>query len=205
MPFLTEDVWQRLGDIAPRREIESNGAAGPAAESIMVAPWPKSDLARRNEPIEEQFAEFQTVLGVVREVRSRQNIPPKVAIQFSVRCDESATARLRPMAPFFDSMARATATEWGPEVKPPDRCASATSPGMEVFVDVSDFFDSDAERARLEKERGQLAGRIKGIESKLANDQFVSRAPESVVKAERDRLAGLLEQQTAVEAALAKL
>ena len=45
IPFLTEDVWQRLGEVAPERGID---AVEPAAESIMLAPWPESDPARQD-------------------------------------------------------------------------------------------------------------------------------------------------------------
>jgi valyl-tRNA synthetase len=74
-----------------------------------------------------------------------------------------------------------------------------------VHVDVSQFIDVDAERARLTKQQGELAGRIKGLESKLANENFVSRAPADVVQAQRDTLADVRGQLESVEEALAKL
>ena len=59
--------------------------------------------------IEAQFADFQAVLGAVREIRNRQNIPMKEELQFSVRCDAATAKLLAPMEPYFAQMARATA------------------------------------------------------------------------------------------------
>ncbi|HEY2893146.1 MAG TPA: class I tRNA ligase family protein, partial [Pirellulales bacterium] len=65
IPFLTEEVWQRLGQLAPARGIEE---LEPAAESIMIAPWPVADEARADEEIESRFAQFQELLAGLREV-----------------------------------------------------------------------------------------------------------------------------------------
>jgi valyl-tRNA synthetase len=195
-------VWDLLGQVARER-----GVAGPqaAVESVCVATWPTVDSSRIDKPIEEQFAQFQAVMGAVREVRQSQNIPPKEAVSFTVRCDRATAELLAPMKPYFELMARATALEFGPAATPPERSASKSLAGMEVHVDISAFFDVDAERARLEKERDQLAKFTKSIAGKLGNENFVSRAPAEVVQAERDKLAEAGEQLSAVEAALAKL
>ncbi|MCH7751210.1 MAG: class I tRNA ligase family protein, partial [Planctomycetes bacterium] len=201
-PFVTEEVWQLLGEAAPNRGLPTPAKS---AESVCVAEWPTVETARIDKPIEEQFAQFQAVMGAVREVRQSQNIPPKETISFTVRCDGATAELLAPMKPYFELMARATALEFGPAATPPERSASKSLAGMEVHVDISAFFDVDAERARLEKERDQLAKFTKSIAGKLGNENFVSRAPAEVVQAERDKLAEAGEQLAAVEAALAKL
>ena len=92
-------------------------------------------------------------------------------------------------------MARATATGWGPDVVPADMAASVTPPdaqgAIEVHVDVSRFIDVEAERSRLTKQRDELAKFAASIEKKLANKNFVDRAPADVVQRERDKLADL--------------
>jgi valyl-tRNA synthetase len=204
IPFLTEEVWQLLGGVAALRGIESAKPQA-AGESVCIAAWPVADAARQDTAIEKQFAQFQAVLGAVREIRMKQNVPNREELEFCVRCDGSTARLLEPMQPYFTQMARAMGTGWGPDATPPDVVASVTLPGMEVHVDVSRFIDVDAERARLSKERDQLAGRITGIEKKLANENFVSRAPTDVVQQQRDSLVELGQQRASVEAALAKL
>ena len=202
VPFVTEEVWQLLGQVAPERGIAKPQAA---AESICVAIWPEVDTARIDKSIEEQFADFQAVMGAVREVRQSQNIPPKEPVSFTVRCEAAIAKLLEPMKPYFESMAKATGREFGPDAAPPERSASKSLTGMEVHVDISAFFDVEAEQARLKKEQQQLAKFAKSIEGKLGNENFVSRAPAEVVQAEREKLEETKSQLTAIEMALAKL
>ena len=84
-------------------------------------------------------------MRAVREIRSRQNVPPKKRDRFSVRCDAATAELLRPMEPYFLSMAFARATGWGPGVTPPALAANAVSAGMEVFVDLAEVIDVAAE------------------------------------------------------------
>ena len=83
--------------------------------------------------------------------------------------------------------------------------ASKPLEGMEVHVDISAFFDAAAERARLEKEREQLAKFVNSLDAKLSNENFVSRAPANVVEEQRDKLSEVREQLQSIEAALEKL
>jgi valyl-tRNA synthetase len=206
MPFLTEEVWQLLAQVAANRGLPT---AATARESICIAPWPQADTSRQDATIEAQFADFQAVLGAVREIRNRQNIPLKEELNFTVRCDATTAELLRPMQPYFTQMARATATVLGPAAPVPAIAASVTLAGqagpMEVHVDLSRFIDVTAERTRLEKERDNINKQLGGIESKLANKNFVDRAPAEVVQQQRDKLTELQSQLKSVTAALEKL
>jgi valyl-tRNA synthetase len=218
MPFLTEEVWQLLAHVAPLRDlsepvVRQSGAGAPirrlASESVCIAPWPVADTSRQDTTIEQQFADFQAVLGAVREVRQSQNIALKEELTFTVRCDDATATLLRPMQPYFTQMARATSSEWGPNAAVPTVAASRTLAGqrgpIEVHVDVSRFIDVAAERKRLEKERDNVAKQISGIEGKLANKSFVDKAPAEVVDQQRAKLADLHSQITSIEAAIGKL
>ncbi|MEX2168514.1 MAG: valine--tRNA ligase [Pirellulales bacterium] len=202
VPFVTEEIWQLLAQVAPVRGIAKPQAA---EESVCIAAWPEANRADQDAMIEEQFAVFQAVLGAVREVRSRQNISMKDELNFTVRCSDQAAKLLRPMQPYFTQMARATGTAFGPDAAAPDLSASMTLPGMEVHVDVSRFIDVKAEVARLSKERDQLAQFAKLIDGKLANKGFVDNAPAEVVQQQRDKLAEARGQLASVEAALGKI
>ncbi len=111
MPFLTEEVWQLLGQVATNRGLPT---AAKASESICVAEWPKADNVRRDAAIEAQFADFQAVLGVVREARQRQNVAFKEELEFAIRCDAVTAKLLEPMQPYFKQMANANAMQIGP-------------------------------------------------------------------------------------------
>ncbi len=206
MPFLTEEVWQLLGQAAPDRGIEQ---VRRAEESVCIATWPEHSPNHLDATIEQQFAGFQAVLGAVREARQRQNIPFKEELSFTVRCDEATAKLLEPMQPYFAQMARATAAEFGPAARPTGVPISITLAGQagpfEVHVDVSRFIDVAAERNRLEKDRENVSKQIKSIEAKLANNAFVEKAPAEVVQQQRGKLAELRGQLASVDSALEKL
>jgi valyl-tRNA synthetase len=222
MPFLTEEVWQLLGQVAPERGLGEPGRPRPrvhiepslegrgiAAESVCIAAWPVAEVAHQDATIEEQFADFQAVLGAVREARQRQNIPFKEELSFTVRCDAATAKLLEPMQPYFVQMAHASAKVIGPTAKAEGVSISFPLSGrhgpIEVHVDVSRFIDVSAERKRLEKERDNLVKQIASIEGKLGNKGFVDKAPAEVVEQQRGKLEELRGQSAAVVAALEKL
>ncbi len=199
VPFITEEVWQLLNQAAPQRGL---GKPLAAAESIMIAPWPEADTARQDARIEARFARFQEVLGGLREVRSRQNIPPKTPLAFRMRTDAATADLLRPMEPYFEAMAGAQATAWGADVEPPAASANFVVTAGEVFVDLAGHIDVAAEMARHTKELTRIESAIAGKERQLSNASFVARAPAEVIQKERDTLAKLKELQSATMVAL---
>jgi len=194
IPFVTEEVWQLLAKAAPQRGIET---IANTAESIMIAPWPQSDVARRDAEIEAQFARFQEVLRAVRDIRNRQNVPQRKQIDFAVRCDAATAELLKPMEPYFISMAAARATVCGPEIVAPTLSANVALGGMEVYVDLADLIDVDAEKERKQQESVRLQGLIAAKRNKLQNANFVQRAPAAVVQGERAALQDLENQLAA--------
>ncbi len=202
LPFVTEEVWQLLGRVAPQRGL---GAPCQAAPQVMRAPWPVAATEYQDAEIEARFAQFQAVLGALREIRSRQNIPPKSPLEFCLRCSPASRQLLEPMADYFASMANARGVQWGPDAQPPATHATVRLNEMEVFVDLKEHIDWDAEIARNEKLLQKLDGQIQAKQKKLANEAFVQRAPAHVVQNERDGLAQLEQQRATVQAALANL
>src|SRR5208283_3004928 len=129
--------------------------------------------ARQDTEIESRFARFQEVLRAVREIRNRQNVPLRKRIDFAVRCDAAAAALLEPMEPYFVSMAAARPTGCGPDVAAPKLSANVALGGMEIFVDLADLIDVDAEIERKEQEDVRLQGLIAAKRRKLENANFV--------------------------------
>ncbi len=199
VPFLTEEIWQLLAQAAPRRGLNPPAQA---ARAVMVAPWPVADPRRHDTRIEEQFARFQEVLKAIRDIRSRQNIPPRARIEFRLRADDATVALLEPMAAYFQSMAGATATAWGPSVEPPQTAAAASLSRIDLFVDLAGLIDVATERARNEREQAKLSNLITSKEKKLADERFLARAPAAVVQQERDALTELRERLAAVNSTL---
>ncbi|MFO0915829.1 MAG: valine--tRNA ligase [Pirellulales bacterium] len=202
MPFLTEEIWLLLNRAAPQRGLES---PAPAAESLMIATWPQARAEHQDIQLETQFSRFQSVLGALREIRSRQGVAPRQEVRFAVQCSDQDRDLLVPMTPYFASMAWATSLGWGRDVTPPPTNAQVALGDLTVFIDLTGLIDIPAEIARNQKQAEKLQQLIRGKEGKLSNESFVSRAPADVVAKEREGLEDLRQQLRTVEAALAAL
>ena len=190
-PFITEEIWQLLADFCGERGFQKTSRA---TASIMVAQWPELPASLQNEEIENQFATFQSVIGAVREIRSRQNIPPKEEIKFSVRCNATNQNLLKPMTGYFSSMANSELDQMGADTESPKINATISLNEIDVFVDLAGFIDVEAEQKRLDKELEKCEKSIKGKEAKLSKGSFVDNAPPEIVERERTSLEKLKEQ-----------
>ncbi len=204
VPFVTEAIWQHLGAVAPLRGIGEQ--AEPAAQFVMLAAWPPADLSQLDPRIEDQFSQFQAVLGAIREIRSRQNIAPKEEVCFAVRCSQTVTELLQPMEGYFLALARAKAIQWG-DSQPFATGVQVNLPAfdVDVYLDLEKFIDVEAERQRLATLMEKLKKQISGKQAKLENPQFVARAPQAVVQQERNSLQQLVSQLDETNQLLGKL
>lgn len=202
IPFLTEEIWDLMSQVAPNRGLPSTAVA---EESVCVAAWPEANESDLDKGIEAQFAEFQAVLGAVREIRSRQNVAMKEKLTFRVDCPADMSHRLAGMAPYFEQMANAAAGDIASDAAVASIQLTGDLAGSEVHVDISDHIDVEAETKRLTGEQDKLTKYTKSIGGKLANEKFVANAPAEVVEAERQKLADAEKQLAAVTAALEKL
>jgi len=200
IPFITEHVWQLLGKVAPERGIPS---PVPAAESIMIAPWPQPVKAHQDRHIESQFGCFQDVLKSLREYRMRNALPPAEVMNVEIQCTDAFHALLEPMVPYFEVMAKANV-----------EFVSGEGTLLSTIVHVSDGLCvrvrlSDAERAReiarKQQELTKLESLIASKRRKLENADFVKKAPPHVVEKERESLRQLEDQRAAALAVVAQL
>jgi valyl-tRNA synthetase len=201
VPFITEEVWQLLGQAAPARGLRPQ----PAAESVMIATWPEADVSRQDPQIEQRFAVFQQVLSGLREIRSRQNIPPKTPIRFVGRCDDATAGLLAPMNPYFAAMANAQSGGWGSDAAAPATGTRFSIDGGEILIDMSGHIDVQAEITRKQKELSGIAAAIQGKRRQLDNRNFVERAPADVVEKERSALSALEDQERQLHSELMAL
>ena len=204
MPFLTEEIWQHLWEVAPSRRLPWDRGEAPAA-SIMVAKWPEPPPAWVDRRTEDQFGTFLAVVGAIREIRSRQNVPPKTKLTVQIRAPRSTAELLAPMRGSIESMAGATLGIVGPDATGAPGAATAAAAGCDLFVDLADLIDVGAEIARLSKENEKLAGLIAAKKAKLGDEKFAARAPANVIQKEREQLTEMEERLVKGTATLSEL
>ena len=186
IPFITEELWQKVAPLA-----------GKMGETIMLAPYPRSQPERIDEQAEREIAFAKDVVNAARNLRSEAKIPPKDRVTFYVTGTLSASAESA-----MAVLARAAELKAFAELPPTDSPVAVVGPHrLMPHVEV----DPQAERERLGKEAARLQGEIAKARGKLGNAAFVERAPAAVVAQERERLAAFEATLHKVAAQLGKL
>ena len=186
MPFVTEEIWQHLATAAPARRMPWDD--GRLAASIMVAAWPSPPEAWIDDRTERQFGTFLAVVAAIREIRARQNVPPRTRVRVAIRTPREMADLLEPMRPAIESMAGVEVAASGPDATGAAGAATASVLGCDLFVDLADLIDVGAEIARLTRENEKTAGFISAKRAKLADETFAAKAPPAVVEKERAQL-----------------
>ncbi|EGV50326.1 valyl-tRNA synthetase [endosymbiont of Riftia pachyptila (vent Ph05)] len=178
MPFITEEIWQQVAPLTSKD-----------GETIMLQPYPSFRQALVDPETEQQMEwVMQFILGI-RKIKGEMDIAPskKVPVLLANASEQDATwaEAARPYLDFLartESIIRLDEGDAGPE------SATALVGEMQVLIPLAGLIDKDAELARLEKEMGKLQAELERTDKKLANPNFVDKAPEAVVQKERDKL-----------------
>lgn len=201
-PFLVEELWQHLGQIAPQRGLPLPIAA---EEAAIIAAWPTVVLDWKNAEIETRFERLRETVISVRNVRSIYGIPPGTPLQLLMRAKEEISADMQIMAGQFDNLAKAVLEAAGAEVQRPVGSASFTIGDIDGFIPLEGVIDIRAELQRQQKEAEKVRGFIKGHRGKLDNPGFVNRAPADVVNNVRETLANQENQLRSIEEVIQQL
>lgn len=179
MPFITEEIWQKIKPLA--------GATG---DTIMLAPYPVADESKIDLQALADVAWLQAVILGVRNIRGEMNISPAKDLNVLFK-NGSADDKLRleTNQQFLKKLASLESVTWLNSGDEEPMSATALVGQMEILVPMAGIIDKAAEIARLTKELTKLTQDIERTEVKLSNEAFVAKAPEAVVTAERNRVA----------------
>jgi valyl-tRNA synthetase len=202
MPFVAESIWQALAEAAFERGLP---APEPAAESVVIAPWPSFPANWQDAAMETRFARMQELVRGVREVRNRYQVDPKTPLNVFVRCGEAVTADFLALKPFITLLAGVGQLECGPGIAKPKQAATQVQPDFEAYVSLEGLIDVAAEIKRLEKQLADKTKHLQSSRAKLGNANFVDKAPADVVQAQRDLVSDLQAQIKVIEDNLKEL
>lgn len=178
MPFISEELWQRVAPLA-----------GKSGDTIMLQAWPVADASRIDEAAVSDVTWIQEVVLEIRRIRAEMDIAPGVPLPILFDGgDASDRARQSTNASLLDSIARLESQVWLDGSEAPVS-ATALVGDLRVMIPLAGLIDKDAELTRLDKEIAKLEKDIEIVGKKLGNEGFVARAPEAVVAKERQKIA----------------
>ncbi len=202
MPFVTESIWQALGEPAFERGLPH---PQPAAESVMIAPWPELPASWQAKEIESRIRRMQDLVRTVRNIRNQFQVNEKATVDVSIRCSAEVAKDFGALSAFILPLAKVGKLQSGPDVAKPPQSAASVHADFEAFISLKGLIDVPAEIKRLEKQQGEKERQLAGVRAKLANAAFVDKAPPEVVAQVRAQEAELAAQIEAIKANLKQL
>ena len=192
MPFITEEIWQAI----PHE-----------GEALIIASWPEY---REELNFKADETLMESVMEAIRSIRNRRaemNVPPsKKAALYVLTSKPDVFLEGEGYLMRLASADSVTILESEPENL--DGMVTCTTADAKLFIPMGQLVDVAKELARVSKELEKARKNLASIQGKLANENFVSRAPENVIAAEREkaaRAAALIEQLEQSEASLKKM
>ncbi|PWB29725.1 valine--tRNA ligase [Pseudomonas sp. NDM] len=179
MPFITEEIWQRIAPLA-----------GIQGKTIMLQPWPVANEERIDPAAENDIEWLKELMLGTRNIRGEMNIGPGKPLPIYLKnVSAEDQRRLTENEALLKKLARLesiTVLKAGEEAP---LSATALVGEMEVLVPMAGLIDKGAELARLDKEILRLQGEVQRVGGKLSNAGFVDKAPAEVIEKERAKLA----------------
>ena len=175
MPFITEEIWSYLSDTSSR---------------LVRADWPEYSKEEIFEEAEEALKFIMEAVRSIRNIRAEMNVlPSRKARAIFIPSNEEAKQFIASGAKYFSTLANITEIKLVNNKKDiGEDTASSVIDGTEIYLPLADLIDYEKEIERLEKEKARLEDELKRVKGKLNNEKFISKAPESVVNEEKEKL-----------------
>jgi valyl-tRNA synthetase len=192
MPFITEELWSVTAE------------GGVARDGLLaLAPWPLL-LGLEDEAAEAEIGWVIEVITAIRSVRTEMNIAPAMQIPMVLASVAAETdARAQGWSDVIKRMAKIA--EISVADAPPAGAVQLLVRGDTVALPLKGIVDLAAETTRLEKEKAKAEAEINRIDTKLANPDFIARAREEVVEADREKREEAVARRTKIVEALERL
>jgi len=188
MPYLTEELWQKLPGTGSAMH---NGAYSNAEASIMLADFPKGDAALIDAAAEKEMSAVIDLIKKVRNIRAEMSISPSIRFTVHIAADAVDQDIFRANEPQILKLARAEGLIIGDVLEAPKASAKAVTNEASIAIPLEGLIDFDKEGERLSNQIAKLEEEKTRLDNQLGNESFVQRAPAEKVAALRQRSAEL--------------
>ena len=192
MPFITEEIFCTIQS---------------EEESIMISSWPEYKEQWNNPAAEEMAENIKNVIRGIRNIRTEMNVANSRKAQVYIVADDETTCKLLEgsrdayehmiyASELFVQMDKTGIAE---------NAVSVVIPKATIYMPLADLVDFEKEKERLTKEKKRLEGELKRVNGMLNNEKFMSKAPESKIAEEKEKLEKYTSMMTKVEEELKAL
>ncbi|MFT5139451.1 MAG: valyl-tRNA synthetase [Lysobacterales bacterium] len=178
MPFITEEIWQRL-----REPLKISG------DTIMLQSWPAENRTFDTEP-EISVSWIKSILQGIRRIRSELDLAPSLKLEVELQSGTDIDRqRLQQFEPLLASLGRVKSFRWIDEQADTSKSAVAPVGELKLLIPLAGLVDVQAEINRIEKLIAKEQADLNRSKAKVGNRKFVENAPAEVVELEKERLA----------------
>lgn len=197
IPFITEELWQKVAPVAGR-----------AGESVSVAAYPVTQPERIDQSAIAEVARLRQFVDACRNLRGEMNVSPSTRLPlYALASNDAEAAFIAQWAPVLQALSKLSEVkvfkaeaEWVAAAQAaPVAVVGTARLCLHMEVDVA------AEKARLSKEAARLEGEITKANGKLSNEAFVAKAPPAVIEQEKKRVADFTATLAKIKDQLARL
>ena len=191
MPFITEEIWQHI----PHE-----------GESITVAKWPEVNPNYNFAQSAKEMERLVAIIRAVRNVRAEVDVALSKPIKILIKAnDETVVEELNKNEQYLKRFCNPESLTISTEIDIPEQSKTAVVTGAEIFFPLEGLIDLEEELKRLEEELKKWNSEVERVQKKLANENFVNKAPEKIVQEEREKEKDYLEKQRLVQQRIKEL
>ncbi len=189
MPFITEEIWHQLH-----------------SSSIMSAQYPTAEDAMIDKTVESQTDAVMDIIKNIRSLRSELNIPPSREVEVCMKIENAALRGLIDgQMSYIKRLSSAGSAITGADLKRPELSAIMVFAGGEIYIPLAGIIDIDKEKGGMERKLKNINDEIFRIENKLSNQSFIEKAPQEIVRKEKEKHKELMDQKERITSNIAWL
>jgi len=173
MPFITEEIWQRLAH---------------KGESIMISSWPQYKDEYVDKDAEEKMNNIMNIIKTIRNIKSDMNIPYSKKIDLYLNITEGNNLELiKDNLYYIETLIKTKSLKIKRGIEKPEYSATGVLEGVEIFIPLKGIINISEETSRLEKRLIKIKNELNTVFKKINNEDFLSKAPEDIIRKEREK------------------
>ena len=171
-PYITEELWTNF--------------SSPEEDMLISESWPSPQRDAINKDIESNLELIKKTISSIRNIRAEMNIPMGKEIDIIIKANKDIET-FNKLKPYIIRLAKIDTVTIDSNAQKPNQSASIVINNNEIFIPLKGVIDIDIEMERLKKQLDAYNGRLKNVNNKLNNENFINRAPKEIIENEQKK------------------